>query len=148
MDSASPRRRSSASGVFERVDDVVMGGVSSSTIRPDLAGRRCLVWSGKCRVEGGGFTGARSVALRRPLDLSPYDGLMIACAFESDDEPERRTWKATVRTQNDRGEVVYQARACLPSRRRSRRKPRASCIPWSEFSARARPRGRSGRASR
>jgi hypothetical protein len=25
--------------------------------------------------------------------------------FESDDEPERRTWKATVRTQNNRGEV-------------------------------------------
>ena len=46
-----------AADVFERVDDVVMGGVSSSAIGPDLAGRDCLVWAGKCRVQGGGFTG-------------------------------------------------------------------------------------------
>jgi hypothetical protein len=31
-----------------------------------------------------------------------------SCALESDDEPTRRTWKVTVRTQNNRGEVVYQ----------------------------------------
>ena len=133
MDSASPDAVERASGVFERVDAVVMGGVSSSTIRPDLAGRRCLVWSGKCRVEGGGFTGARSVALRRPLDLSPYDGLMIACAFESDDEPERRTWKATVRTQNDRGEVVYQASFVPPVSSGVSEEASCVCIPWSEF---------------
>merc|ERR1719163_525221 len=136
MDSASPDAVERASGVFERVDDVVMGGVSSSTIRPDLAGRRCLVWSGKCRVEGGGFTGARSVALRRPLDLSPYDGLMIACAFESDDEPERRTWKATVRTQNDRGEVVYQASFVPPVAKdvaKDASKDAEVRIPWESF---------------
>ena len=52
-----------AAAVFERVDDVVMGGVSSSTIAPDPAGRECLVWAGKCRAEGGGFAGARSVSL-------------------------------------------------------------------------------------
>jgi len=98
-----------AAAVFERVDDVVMGGVSSSTIAPDPAGRECLVWAGKCRAEGGGFAGARSVALRTPLDLSAFDGLALTCGFESDAEPERRTWKATVRTQNDRGEMVYQA---------------------------------------
>lgn len=46
-----------AAEVFERVDDVVMGGVSSSVIGPDMSGRDCLVWAGKCRVEGGGFTG-------------------------------------------------------------------------------------------
>ena len=68
-----------ACAVFERVDDVVMGGVSSSVIQPDLAGRDCLVWSGKCRVEGGGFTGARTVALKAPLDLSAFDGISLTC---------------------------------------------------------------------
>ena len=53
--------------------------------------------------------GARSVSLQTPLDLSSFDGLALTCGFESDAEPERRTWKATVRTQNDRGEMVYQA---------------------------------------
>ena len=192
-----------AADVFERVDDVVMGGVSSSVIGPDLAGRDCLVWAGKCRVEGGGFTGkgggggaagaaeeriyffnnhphasvfsllfsttkqipnfpvpypqvtttaalslslslslqlahlcfvvflisyrnqsrlsfsihslrpcapgTRTVALKTPLDLSAFDGIAMRCGFESDEEPQRRTWKATVRTENNRGELVYQA---------------------------------------
>ena len=95
-----------AAAAFERVDDVVMGGVSSSSIGPDLSGRECLVWSGKCRSQGGGFAGARSVALQTPLDLSKYDGISLKVGFESDTEPERRTWKATVRTHNDRGEMV------------------------------------------
>jgi hypothetical protein len=82
------------------------GGVSSSSIGPDLSGRECLVWSGKCRSQGGGFAGARSVALQTPLDLSKYDGISLKVGFESDTEPERRTCKATVRTQNDRGEMV------------------------------------------
>lgn len=51
-----------AADVFERVDDVVMGGVSSSVIGPDVSGRDCLVWAGKCRVEGGGFTGGEDAA--------------------------------------------------------------------------------------
>ena len=125
-----------AAAVFERVDDVVMGGVSSSTIAPDPAGRECLVWAGKCRAEGGGFAGARSVALRTPLDLSAFDGLALTCGFESDAEPERRTWKATVRTQNDRGEMVYQATFAPPvadAAASATDVPRETRIPWDAF---------------
>ena len=66
LDSGADGATRAAADAFERVDDVVMGGVSSSVIAPDLAGRDCLVWAGKCRVEGGGFTGCRSVALKSP----------------------------------------------------------------------------------
>ena len=123
-----------AAAVFERVDDVVMGGVSSSTIAPDPAGRECLVWAGKCRAEGGGFAGARSVSLQTPLDLSSFDGLALTCGFESDAEPERRTWKATVRTQNDRGEMVYQATFTPPVVVDGNGKtPPETRIPWNAF---------------
>jgi len=122
-----------AAAVFERVDDVVMGGISSSTIAPDPAGRECLVWAGKCRAEGGGFAGARSVSLQTPLDLSSFDGLALTCGFESDAEPERRTWKATVRTQNDRGEMVYQATFTPPVVDDDKKTPRETRLPWNAF---------------
>ena len=35
---------------FERIDDVIMGGVSSSTLRP---GNECSIWSGIVRIDGG-----------------------------------------------------------------------------------------------
>ena len=122
--------------LWERIDDVVMGGVSSSAIGPDLAGRTCLVWAGKCRTQGGGFTGCRSVALKTPLDLTAFDGISIVCSLESDDEPERRTWKATVRTQNDRGEVVYQASFVPPVAKdvaKDASKDAEVRIPWESF---------------
>ena len=123
-----------AAAVFERVDDVVMGGITSSTIAPDPAGRECLVWAGKCRAEGGGFAGARSVSLQTPLDLSSFDGLALTCGFESDAEPERRTWKATVRTQNDRGEMVYQATFTPPVvADDGKTPPPETRIPWNAF---------------
>jgi len=133
-----------AAQAWERVDDVVMGGVSSSAIGPDLAGRTCLVWAGKCRTQGGGFTGCRSVALKTPLDLTAFDGISIVCGLESDDEPARRTWKATVRTQNNRGEVVYQASFVPPVSLASSRStkdagkeedaiPTEVRIPWESF---------------
>ena len=127
-----------AAQAWERVDDVVMGGVSSSAIGPDLAGRDCLVWAGKCRTQGGGFTGCRSVALKTPLDLTAFDGISIVCGLESDDEPARRTWKATVRTQNNRGEVVYQASFVPPVASKDPTSkdgflPAEVRIPWESF---------------
>ena len=113
-----------------------MGGVSSSSIAPDPSGRKCLVWAGKCRSQGGGFTGARSVALKTPLDLSAYDGVAIRAGFESDDEPSRRTWKATLRTQNNRGEVVYQATFVPPVSAPGGDAPGPEeeiKIPWASF---------------
>lgn len=83
--------------------------------------------------------GARTVALKTPLDLSAFDGVAMSCGFESDDEPERRTWKATVRTQNNRGEVVYQAKFTPPVAAAERgkatrdEKPAEVRIPWESF---------------
>lgn len=107
LDLRSYDDRVPAAGAFERVDDVVMGGVSSSKLVPAKQ-RECLVWSGQCRTDGGGFAGMRTKPLSKGMDLSQWQGLALCCALESDAEPERRTWKATLRTQNDRGEVVYQ----------------------------------------
>jgi hypothetical protein len=75
-DSSDNLLRREASASFERVDDVVMGGVSSSQMVPATQ-RPCLVWSGKCRVAGGGFTGARTRPFSAPLDLSQYEGLCL-----------------------------------------------------------------------
>eukprot|EP00239_Pterosperma_sp_CCMP1384_P000875 CAMPEP_0197850990 /NCGR_PEP_ID=MMETSP1438-20131217/16947_1 /TAXON_ID=1461541 /ORGANISM="Pterosperma sp., Strain CCMP1384" /LENGTH=441 /DNA_ID=CAMNT_0043464439 /DNA_START=71 /DNA_END=1396 /DNA_ORIENTATION=+ len=125
------RSRRAAASAFERVDDVVMGGVSSSKL---VAARQrsCLVWSGKCRVDGGGFTGTRTKALASAVDLSKYNGLVLRCALESDDEPERRTWKVTLRTQNNRGEIVYQA-AFTPPVAIPDTAPPPIHIPWNKF---------------
>ena len=37
---------------FERIDDVIMGGISSSTLR-QLDGEPFARWSGVCREDGG-----------------------------------------------------------------------------------------------
>jgi hypothetical protein len=132
--SGAPDALAVAAQAWERVDDVVMGGVSSSAIGPDLAGRDCLVWAGKCRIQGGGFAGCRSVALKNQIDLSAFDGVSIVCGLESDDEPTRRTWKATVRTQNNRGEVVYQASFVPPVADKDvNSMPPEVRIPWESF---------------
>lgn len=115
--------RQTTVSAFERVDDVVMGGVSSSKL---IASKDMpkLVWTGQVRVDGGGFTGVRTRRFNSPLDLSSYDGLVFDTNLESDDEPERRTWKVTVRTQDSRGEMVYQA-PFMPNT--------PTEIPWSAF---------------
>lgn len=92
--------------VFERIDDVVMGGVSSSSIRGD-ADR--AVWSGIVRTEGGGFCGTRTKSFAAPLDLSAWDGLYLDAGLASDDDAQRRAWKITLRCSKDRGEQVYSA---------------------------------------
>ena len=41
-------------------------------------------------------------------------GLYVKCRFTSDDEPERRVWKVTTRTDTSRGEQLYQAMIEIP----------------------------------
>lgn len=59
---------------WQRLDDVIMGGNSSSVLEtnPDNTG---AVWRGELVVEGGGFCGARSDAMS--LDLGAYDGIAL-----------------------------------------------------------------------
>ena len=59
LDLSSIEQREHAAAAFERVDDVVMGGVSSSRLCASPVSD-ALVWSGRVRVDGGGFAGVRS----------------------------------------------------------------------------------------
>lgn len=45
---------------WERLDDVIMGGQSSSTLSLSPEGEGTAVFSGELVVEGGGFCGTRS----------------------------------------------------------------------------------------
>jgi hypothetical protein len=51
----------------------------------------------------------RTLPLKKSLDATGQDGVFIDCKLSSDDEPEKRMWKLTVRTDTSRGEQVYQA---------------------------------------
>mmetsp|Transcript_25954 Transcript_25954/g.80835 ORF Transcript_25954/g.80835 Transcript_25954/m.80835 type:complete len:377 (+) Transcript_25954:313-1443(+) len=93
--------------LWERIDDVVMGGVSSSKIVATEGGG--AEWRGIVRTDGGGFCGTRTATLEEPLDLSAYDGIYIDAALVSDEDVARRAWKCTIRTGASRGEVVHSA---------------------------------------
>jgi hypothetical protein len=90
---------------WERIDDVIMGGVSSSSLISEDDKAKCAVFRGIVREEGGGFCGQRTKLFEKPLDLSAYDGLYLTC--RGDDNAHRRIWKMNVRAKQDRGEVIY-----------------------------------------
>jgi hypothetical protein len=98
---------------FDRIDDVIMGGISSSTLqaRPDLLSAS---WSGVVRIDGGGFCGFRTLPFVEPYNVTGQDGLYLKLRLDSDNEPNRRVWKVTVRTDTSRGELVYQAPISIP----------------------------------
>ena len=92
--------------LWERIDDVVMGGVSSSKI---VVGDGGAEWRGIVRTDGGGFCGTRTAALDAPLDLSNADGVYVDAILTSDADVARRAWKLTLRTAASRSEIVYSA---------------------------------------
>lgn len=96
---------------FDRIDDAIMGGVSSSTLL-DIPKEAYSKWFGICRTTGGGFCGIRTLPFAQPLNISEdnADGFYLTCRLASDNEPERRAWKMSTRIKPDRGEQLYQAR--------------------------------------
>jgi hypothetical protein len=51
-----------------------------------------------------------------PLKINAKaNGFYLLCRLTSDDEPERRVWKMTTRTENSRGEQLYQAMFEVPT---------------------------------
>ena len=92
--------------LWERIDDVVMGGVSSSKI---IVSDKGAEWRGIVRTDGGGFCGTRTAALDAPLDLSTADGVYVDAVLTSDADVSRRAWKLTLRTVASRSEIVYSA---------------------------------------
>jgi hypothetical protein len=59
---------------WQRLDDVIMGGNSSSGLELSSDGTGA-VWKGQLIVEGGGFCGARTYPAQ--MDLSKYDGVSL-----------------------------------------------------------------------
>ena len=96
---------------FDRIDDVIMGGVSSSTL-VDVPQEPYAKWFGVCRTTGGGFCGIRTLPFAEPLNLTENNaqGFYLTCRLVSDNEPERRAWKMSTRIKPDRGKQLYQAR--------------------------------------
>uniref|UniRef100_A0A383VGD9 NAD(P)-binding domain-containing protein n=1 Tax=Tetradesmus obliquus TaxID=3088 RepID=A0A383VGD9_TETOB len=86
---------------WERLDDVIMGGNSSSALEAAADGSGA-VWKGDLVVEGGGFCGARTKAL--DMDLSGYDGLQLRVKGDG------QIFKFNIKTDQDATpESTYQA---------------------------------------
>jgi hypothetical protein len=51
------------------------------------------------------------------LKVGDAEGLYLQCRLTSDDEPERRVWKVTTRSEQSRGEQLYQAMFEMPKTR-------------------------------
>lgn len=108
---------------FERIDDTIMGGVSSSTLVVD-ENIPYAKWFGICRTDGGGFCGVRTLPFKNgPLNATvpgdsgaTADGVYLKIRLVSDNESDRRVWKVTTRVKpNDRGEQLYQAMYQIPN---------------------------------
>jgi hypothetical protein len=93
---------------FERIDDAIMGGISLSALT-DVPSQPYASWSGVCRTDGGGFCGMRTLPFATPLDANGQDGVFLEVNLASDDEPEKRMWKVSLRSNTSRGEMVFQA---------------------------------------
>ena len=103
FDLSSSPATSPVSSPFERIDDVIMGGVSSSRFEPSAASASDhWTFSGILRNDGGGFCGWRTKAFETPLDANGFEGVYLKVRFTSDDEPEKRTYKLTVRDDQTR----------------------------------------------
>jgi len=51
----------------------------------------------------------RTLPFAIPLDANGQNGVFLELNLASDDEPERRMWKVTLRTNTSRGEMVFQS---------------------------------------
>ncbi|GKZ01160.1 hypothetical protein MPSEU_001067400 [Mayamaea pseudoterrestris] len=91
---------------LERLDDAIMGGISTSSVRN---GAGCARWTGVCRTDGGGFCGFRTNPFTKPLMAGSADGFYTMIRLASDNEAKRRVWKFSTRVKPDRGEQLYQA---------------------------------------
>lgn len=98
----------STTNVIERLDDAIMGGISTSSFQ-NATGQHYARWVGVCREDGGGFCGFRTNPFQEPLLVGDADGLYIVVRLASDTDADRRVWKMSTRTKPDRGELLYQA---------------------------------------
>mmetsp|Transcript_11274 Transcript_11274/g.18438 ORF Transcript_11274/g.18438 Transcript_11274/m.18438 type:complete len:368 (-) Transcript_11274:452-1555(-) len=93
---------------WQRVDDVIMGGQSESQLQLGEANSETgdveyASFRGICRVEGGGFCGARTNAFATSLDLSNFTGIYLVARCDGP-----RRFKFNIRTKEKAGETLYQ----------------------------------------
>ena len=91
-----------------------MGGISLSSIRQNPE-EEFARWSGICRIDGGGFCGTRTLPFKSAMKTGDADGFYMLCRLTSDDEPDRRVWKMTTRSEVSRSEQLYQSMFELPA---------------------------------
>lgn len=91
---------------LERLDDAIMGGISTSSVR---GGDGFARWMGVCRTDGGGFCGFRTNPFTKPLLPGSAEGFYVVLRLASDADVDRRVWKFSTRVRPDRGELLYQA---------------------------------------
>jgi uncharacterized protein YbjT (DUF2867 family) len=130
---------------WDRLDDVIMGGASSSAlVAVPEAGKDVVAWRGELVHEGGGFCGQRTQKLG-PADWSAFDGVELRCrvptlagkATDADDSPSnllpnnKVTFKLNVKTldQEDVPEATYQASFDVDARGGWT----TARVPWSDF---------------
>jgi Complex I intermediate-associated protein 30 (CIA30)/NAD(P)H-binding len=95
---------------FCPVNDVIMGGRSSSAVRDGVPGRdngAPAVWSGDIVASGGGFASIRAPLMRnvftQGVDLSSYDGIAVTCRGDG------KRYKINLKN-DGKPEFVFQAR--------------------------------------
>ena len=105
---------------WQKLDDVIMGGNSSSELKLSQSGNG-FTWKGELVVEGGGFCGARS--LPNKMDLSAYDGVSLKVKGAG------QTLKLNIKTDDlNEPEDTYQATFDVPDGEWG-----TVFIPWHEF---------------
>lgn len=67
----------------------------------------------------------RTLPLQENLNATAQEGIFLKCRLASDDEPERRNWKFTLRSDTSRGEQVYQAAFFLPEQQQQQQQAKA-----------------------
>ena len=85
-----------------------------------------------------GFCGTRTMAFEEPIFVSDdAEGFYLLLRLTSDDEPERRVWKMTTRSEDSRGEQLYQASFPISKDDNDKSQEETSwqrvIIPFSEF---------------
>ena len=139
FDFADPAKEAVAS--FDRIDDAIMGGISTSSIRAIASEDESYAsWSGVCRTDGGGFCGTRTLPFQdgKPLQVSDAtqsaDGFYLKLRLNSDNEPERRIWKLTTRVENEsRSEQLYQSEFEIPKQSGDEKEWQTIQVPFESF---------------
>ena len=75
----------------------------------------------------------RTLPLQKNLNATLQEGIFLKCRLASDDEPERRNWKVTLRSDTSRGEQVYQAAFYLPSTKDISQEWAIVKVPFTSF---------------